>query len=225
MAKKAKKPNKYVEQLQRGFRDIQTVAEEGNFKLFLKQFIVIALVVLAWHQLTGKFASKIQNLEGQVDAIKAQQLNEKEYAANKKLLISLEPRFANIEDKGEWLLREILDIFQKAELTPNVSGSQVEDSNNPTYLLASMQVESAVEYATFARLLASIENRKEFIKISGFNLEKDKDPNRLGMNKVSIRLSTIFPKEKIAKQLFKDYNQLVGDQQNEKTAKETKKVK
>lgn len=225
MAGKAKKNNKYVEQLTQGWRDMQVVLQEGNFKLFVKQVIVIAVAVFIWNQATGKFTAKIQNLNGQMDAIKAQQINEGEYMSNKKLLISLEPRFASIESKNEWLLRQILDIFQKAQLSPNVSGSQVEDSSNPTYLVASMQVGSTMEYKTFAELLASIENRKEYIKISNFVLEKNKDPNQMGVNKISLKLNTIFPKEKVAKQLFKDYDQLVAEQHKEKAAKKKRKVK
>ncbi len=226
MADKAKKTtNKYAGQLKQGFRDIRTVLEEGNVKLFLKQGIVILLVVLAWNQLTGKFTTKIQNLNGQMEAINAQQVNEGEYMTNKKLLISLEPRFASIDSKNEWLLRQILDIFQKAKLVPNVSGSQVEDASNPTYLVASMQVGSAMGYKTFAELLASIENRKEYIKISNFVMEKDKDPNHIGNNKVSVKLNTIFPKEKIAKSMFKDYDQLVGSSDKKKSGQKKKKVK
>ena len=225
MAGQAKQTNKYVANFAQGCRDMQVVAQEGNFKLFGMQILAIALAALAWNQLTGKFTAKIQNLNGQMDAIKAQQVNEGEYMTNKKLLITLEPRFANIESKNEWLLRQILDIFQKAKLAPNVSGSQVEDTSNPTYVVASMQVGASMGYKTFAELLASIENRKEYIKISNFVLEKNKDPNQMGVNKVSLKLNTIFPKEKVAKKLFKDYDQLVAAQNKEKAAKKKKKVK
>ena len=225
MAGKAKKTNKYIAQFTQGCHDMQVVAQEGNFKLFGMQILAIALAALAWNQLTGKFTAKIQNLNGQMDAIKAQQVNEGEYVTNKKLLITLEPRFASIESKNEWLLRQILDIFQKAKLSPNVSGSQVEDTSNPTYLVASMQVGSTMGYKTFAELLASIENRKEYIKISNFVLEKNKDPNQMGVNKISLKLNTIFPKEKVAKKLFKDYDQLVAAHNKERAAKKKKKVK
>ncbi len=225
MAEKAKKTNKYVANFTQGCRDMQVVAQEGNFKLFGMQIFIIALAAFLWNYSTNKFAAKIQNLHGQMEAIKAQQVNEGEYLTNKKLLISLEPRFADIESKNEWLLRQILDIFQKAKLAPNVSGSQVEDASNPTYLVASMQVDSSMGYKTFAELLASIENRKEYIKISNFVLEKNKDPNQMGVNKVSLKLNTIFPKEKVARKLFKDYDQLVAEQNKERAAKRKKKVK
>ena len=65
------KTNKFVENLKKGFQDIQTVAQEGNFKLFLKQFIAILVVFLAFKFLSGKFAEKIANYEGQMEAARS----------------------------------------------------------------------------------------------------------------------------------------------------------
>ena len=45
------KANKVVENLKKGFQDIQTVAQEGNFKLFLKQFIATCNLLVMNHQL------------------------------------------------------------------------------------------------------------------------------------------------------------------------------
>lgn len=213
-----KKTNKYVAQLKQGFADIQTVMQEGNFKLFVKQCIAVLVIFLLFKYLTGKFTSKIQNIDGQLEAIRAQQVNEQEYMANKKLLISLEPRFSSVDAKNEWLLSQIIDIFKKANLTPNVEGSQTEDTSNPTYVATSRGVSTQMTYDAFAKFLAGIENRPGYIKISAFTIEKDTDPNRIGNNKVSLKLNTIFPKEKIAKSLFKDYDQLVAAERQEKAA-------
>ncbi|WP_428075836.1 hypothetical protein [Candidatus Avelusimicrobium luingense] len=220
---KNEKTNKYVAQLKQGFADIQTVAQEGNLKLFLKQFIALLVIFLLFKYLSGKFNSKIQNINGQLEAIRAQQVNEQEYATNKKLLISLEPRFSNVEAKNEWLLSQIIDIFKKAGLTPSVEGAQTENDTNPTYVATSMKVSSTMTYDTFANFLAGIENRPTYIKISDFAIEKDTDPNRIGNNKVSLTLNTIFPKEKIARSLFKDYDQLVAAEQQEKAAAKKRK--
>lgn len=92
----------------------------------------------------------------------------------------------------------------------------MEDASNPTFTATSIQVGLTGGYEQFARLLESIENRHEYVKISNFIIEKDKDPNRMGQNKISMRLNTIFPKEKIANnKLFKDYDQLVAAQKKE----------
>lgn len=218
MAKKAKQTKPVdPKSFQQGLQDINTVAQEGNFKLFAKQVIAVALVAFVyWGFLKGKFITKIQNMDGQIEAITAQQVNEQEYLANKKLLISLEPHFAGIESKNEWLVSQAIAIFKRANITPNIQGSQMEDASNPTFTATSIQVGLTGGYEQFARLLESIENRHEYVKISNFIIEKDKDPNRMGQNKISMRLNTIFPKEKIANnKLFKDYDQLVAAQKKE----------
>ena len=40
------KQNKYVAEFKQGLADIKTVAQEGNFKLFAKQVVVVAVVAL-----------------------------------------------------------------------------------------------------------------------------------------------------------------------------------
>jgi len=207
------KNNKYiskcVESLKNGFQDIQTVVQEGNFKLFLKQFITLLVVFLLYRYFSGNFAVKVRSLEGKIDSLRVQQRNEQTYQTNKKLLMSLEPRFPNVEGKNEWLLGQIIDIFKKAELSPDITGMQTEDAANPTYITASLPVNSVMEFEQFANLIASVENREEFVKISGFSLEKDTDPTRVKSNKVTLTFNTVFPKEKIAKKLFKDYDRLM----------------
>lgn len=204
------KNNKQVEALKKGFRDIQTVAEEGNYKLFVKQFVAVLVVFLAFKYCSGKFAEKINNYNGQMEALRMQQASEREYVENKELLFELEPKFPDISAKNEWLMNQILGVFKKAELTPQVDGSQTEDSSNATYVAASLQVNSEMNFNRFADFLAGIENHNEYLKVSDFSITKDTDLERLGNNKISMKFNTIFPKEKIAKSLFKDYDKIMA---------------
>lgn len=204
------KNNKYVEELKLGFQDIQTVVQEGNVKLFLKQFVTIAVVVLIWWHLSGKCEKKVRYYEDQVAAARIQQESAAEYRSNKEQLIGLEPRFPDVEAKEDWLLRQILSIFKDAGVTPEVSNTQAEDPSNSSYIAVSLPVNTVMEFNKFAELLASIENRDEFVKVSAFSLEKETDSARLGSNKISMKFNTIFPKEKIAKKLFKDYDSLIS---------------
>ena len=193
------KNNKIVENLKKGFQDMQTVAQEGNFKLFAKQIVAVVLVFFLFRYLSGKFTQQENNFRGQMEAIRVQQTSEREYQANKERLISLEPRFPNIADKNEWLLSQILGIFKAADLTPQMEGGQTEDASNATFVAASLK--------------AGSESYDDYVKVSEFSLEKNTDPNQLGNNKVSLRFNTVFPKEKIAKSLFKDYDKIVKAQQ------------
>lgn len=215
------KNNKIVENLKKGFRDMQTVAQEGNFKLFAKQIVAVVLVFFLFRYLSGKFTQQENNFRGQMEAIRVQQTSEREYQANKEKLISLEPRFPNIADKNEWLLSQILGIFKAADLTPQMEGGQTEDASNATFVAASLKAGSEMGWPKFTEFLAGIESYDDYVKVSEFSLEKNTDPNQLGNNKVSLRFNTVFPKEKIAKSLFKDYDKIVKAQQEAKKKAQT----
>lgn len=212
MAKQLK-DNKAVSKLKQGFQDIQTVAQEGNFKLFLKQFIVVLIVFLLFRHLSGKFAAKVQNFAGQMEAVRVQQVNEQEYERNKKLLMSLEPQFPSVEMKNEWLLSKIIEIFKEIGVAPEVPSTPAEDASNPTYVVSSLQASYTQKgFDEFAKFLAGIESRDEYIRVSNFIVEKNTDSNQVGVNKISMKFNTIFPKEKIAKSMFKDYDRLIAQQ-------------
>ena len=53
------KTNKHVEALKKGFQDIQTVMQEGNYKLFVKQFVAVLAVFLAFKYCNGQFNERI----------------------------------------------------------------------------------------------------------------------------------------------------------------------
>lgn len=203
MAKQVK-ANKFVTGLKNGFKDIQAVLSEGNFKLFLKQCILILVVFLLYRYLTGVFTTKVQGMNEELEAIAAQKANQQEYITNKKLLLSLEPLFADVEDKNEWLVSQVIDIFKKANVTLNVAGAQTEDASNETFVTTSLPINSDTNYERFANLLASIENRDEYVRVSEFSIEKGKDPNVLDLNKISMRINTLFPKEKLSKTFVGD---------------------
>lgn len=212
------KNNKQLESLKKGFQDIQTVMQEGNYKLFVKQFVVILVAFLGFRYYNGQCEDKIRNFNGQMDAIRMQQSSEREYMSNKDLLFDLEPRFPDISDKNGWLVSQILGIFKDANLTPQVDGTQTEDSSNPTYEAVSLQVSSEMDFPRFAHFLADIESLNEYVKVSDFSISKDTDPEHLGNNKISMKFNTIFPKEKIAKKLFKDYDKIVAQKRAKQKA-------
>ena len=59
-------------------------------------------------------------------------------------------------------------------------------------------------------MLTELENQPDYLKVSEFTLDKDTDIENIGLNKISIRVNTAFPNERIiSKQMFKDYDQLM----------------
>ena len=201
------KNNKWIEGLKKGGRDIKTVVQEGNFKLFLKQGIVLLGIFLLFRHVSGKNLEKIENYNGQVDAIQTQQSSEQEYLRNKDTLLGLEVLFPDISSKNEWLVGQVLEIFKEANLPLNVPGKPTEDTSNPTYMASRLDVNTNAGFERFANFLASIENRKEFLKVSSFTLKKDTNASALGNNQITMSFNTIFPKEKIGQRMFKDYKE------------------
>lgn len=201
------KNNKHIEDLKEGLKDIKTVSQEGNFKLFLKQGIVVLVIFLLFRYVAGKNAAKVGELHTQLDAIATQQNSEQEYLKNKDILLDLEPRFPDIASKNEWLVGKVLEVFKKGGLSPQVSGQQTEDTSNQTYVAVGLEVKTAAGFDRFAEFVADIENRPEFLKISNFYLKKDTSTSAIGNNEITIQFNTIFPKEKIGSRLFKDYQE------------------
>ncbi len=195
-------PNKFVEPLKKGFNDIKMVMEEGNYKLFLKQFVTIIAVFLLYRYLNGVMQEKSANIHGQIDAIEAQFTNEQEYLSEKAKLLDLEPRFPDVSEKNEWLLRQIMEVFRTSSITPSLDSEQSEDSSNSGYTVVRLPVSFVSSYGDFGRLMANIENKKEYLRISEFTLKKKADS--LGNNDITIRMNTIFPREKIAAKMFKE---------------------
>lgn len=196
------KMNKIVESVKKGFADIKMVVDEGNYKLFVKQAVAIVVVFLGYHYLSGALQEQSSHIHGQIDAVKAQQVNEQAYLSNKKKLLDLEPRFPDLEAKNDWLLRQIVAVFKDVKLSPQLGASQAEDTSNASYTVAAIPVTLVASYKDLGRLLSEIENREEYLKVSEVLLTKNTES--LGDNSISLRINTIFPKEKIAKTMFKD---------------------
>jgi len=217
------KNNKQIEGLTKGFKDLSVVFQEGNFKLLVKQGITVLVIFLLFRYLTGKNDEQMGSLRTQMDAIAAQRASEADYLRSKETLLDLEPRFPDISVQNEWLLGQILSVFKEGKLIPQVNGEQSEDSSNGTYVAVGWDVDTNADYFHFADFLAGIENKSELLKVSSFTIKKDTNPTNLGNNKITMRFNTIFPKEKIASRLFKDYNEQVEKRRKKHNGEEEKK--
>ena len=214
--KKGKKKNKVLDSITKSLKNVQLVLQEGNYKLFAKQMVVIVLLIFGYRYVNNQLQQKDVTISGQIDAVHAQQKNEQSYLSNKKKLLELEPRFPNLEEKNDWLLRQVVDIFKGSEIIPSIGASQTEDSSNSGYTVASLPVNLDISYKDFGKLLANIENREEFVRVSEFSVEKDR--YSLGTNHISMRFNTIFPQEKIASLMFQD------EEETEESSPETTEV-
>lgn len=204
------KNNKYVENFQKGLKDISLVSQEGNFKLFAKQAVVVFLAILLFRYMNGKFETEKRKYQGAKDSISMQQSSQDEYLRNRDLLFKLEPPYSDISEKNEGLTSMLIGVYKDSNMTPEFVGTQTEDSSNPAYEVVSRQTTMNMGFVPFAEFIAKIESRDELIKVSSFSVEKDTSFDHIGNNKINLQFSTILLKEKVAKTLFKDYDKVLA---------------
>lgn len=197
--------NPKVEALKQGFADIKSVAEEGNYKLFVKQLVLVLCVFLGVRFLVGKLATQKAQILDRSSAISIQQAHEDDYMANKELLLRLEPLFPDKKKKNEWLIQNLMKIFSEHLVQADINGNATEKKEN-NYTVVSQEVSMKMSFADVGKMLADVESGDSFLRISNISISKMTDPNSLGLNTVTMRFNTLFPKEKFAKRLFKDYD-------------------
>lgn len=203
--KSSGKLNKFLQNTKQGLQDINDVIQDHNYKLFLKQFIVVVIgfMLLRWG--SGQLEEQTKTVRQQIDSIRVQQSSEQEYLNNKRKLLALEPQFPDFASKDQWLIQELLDVFKSTNTTANMNDPQVENPTNPNYTIVSKKVSFTMGFLEFGKLLADIENRPSYLQVSDYNIAKSNDANEIGVNTITMTFNTIFPKEKLAPILFKDY--------------------
>ncbi len=195
---------KMMANMKHGLDDIKRVIDEGNYKLFVKQLIVLLLVFLGVRYFNDKLTQQQNNYKDQISAISIQQTHEQDYLDNKARLIRLEPAFPDMANKNEWLLRKIMDVLEGHRIQANISGNIVESSTE-NYTVTAQPVTFQQEFFALGKFLEDIENGDDFLRISELSIAKVTDTALLGTNNVTMKFNTLFPKEKYGPRLFKDY--------------------
>ena len=115
--------NPKVVAFKQGLADIKAVGEDGNYKLFVKQFVVVLLGFLAVRFMSGKLNDQKVKINNEIAAISAQQANEEDYVANKERLLRLEPLFPDQAQKNEWLLKILMNVFASHQIQADINGN------------------------------------------------------------------------------------------------------
>ncbi len=212
---KPKAVNPLVTEMKQGVQDIKAVLAEGNYKLFAKQIVVILLAFLGVRFLMGKLSVQKEQIVDKISALSIQQTNESDYLANKERLLNLEPLFPDLAKKNEWLLQTLMKIFEDHKIQANIDGNAVENVATD-YTTVAQLVTFQQGFMPLGKFLADVENGDNFLRISEITISKITDTALLGENSVSVRFNTLFPKEKYAKRLFKDYAQQMAQLEAQK---------
>lgn len=189
-----------------GVRDIKNVLAEGKFTLFLKQFIVLAVVFLLVRAVNGKLSARKTELKNSITAISMQQTSKEDYLNNKDHLLRLEPLFPDIEKKSDWMPSTLMALFGNHDLAPKLDGNFAENEQK-TYTVVSQNLSWQQSYENLGKMMADMENGDAFLRVSEVSISKLVGPEDLGNNNVTVKFNTVFPKAKYASKLFKDYKQ------------------
>lgn len=217
------KRNPRIEKLKAGFRDIKNVLAEGKFSLFAKQFVVLVGIFLFVKTVNGKLEAHKDKLQDQIAAIIIQQTNKEDYLNNKSHLLHLEPLFPNIEQKSDWLPSKLMALFVKHDLSPKLDGNFSENVKG-NFTAVAQSISWQQSYKKLGEMMADLENGDDFLRVSEVSVTKLTGPDVLGENSVTVRFNTIFPKEKYAPKLFRDYKQQMEKINAEKKAAATNVV-
>ncbi len=194
----------WLANFQQGLLDIRVVLEEGKFSLFVKQLVVLLAVFLLVRYGYKNLATKKAKIKDDIESLQIQQANKSDYLENKKYLLRLEPLFPDVEQKGTWMLARISDIFEKHKIQANIDGN-VSENAQQFYIVGSQPATFTESFKRTGELIADIENGDDLFRITNFMLTKQTDKENLGSNAVTIQFNTVFPKNKYAATLFKDY--------------------
>jgi len=114
-----------------------------------------------------------------------------DYEDAKTRLAASQRRLAPAKEKDDWLNSKLTDTAKLYNIPfDGISEQTEEESGN--FLMVSRQVQFTCSYASMARLLAELENSRIFLRITTLVAAKDPDTGRM---KVTLKLSTVFPKK------------------------------
>ncbi len=204
--KPAKASHPKVEALKQGVLDIKAACEEGKFKLFAKQVVVVVLAFFGVRYLVGKVNAQKEVVLDRISAIAIQQTHQDDYMSNKERLLYLEPLFPDIGKKNEWLIQSLMKTFSTHQIQADINGNANEKAEG-NYTVMSQEVSFKESFANVGKFVADVESGDDFLRLSNITISKLADSASLGLNNVTMRFATLFPKEKYAKRLFKDYEQ------------------
>lgn len=192
--------------LQRGLNDIKVVFQEGKAMLFVKQLVVLLVVfLLVRYAMKGLNANR-DEIKDKMSALQIQQVNKDDYVANKDHLLRLEPLFPDVSQKKEWMIVRLNSIFEKRKIRVSMDGNPTEDTQG-TYIVGKQPVTFRTSFKELGKLMAEIENGDDFLRVSELTVTKLTDKESLGDNSISVQFGTVFPQNKYAPSLFKDYNE------------------
>ncbi|MGB2579073.1 hypothetical protein AAIR98_000992 [Elusimicrobium simillimum] len=186
---------KLLDSLKTGFQNVNMVIAEGNFKILLKPIIVMAAICGGLYYYNGGNDAIINKTNAEIRSERTQREKMVGYEKNKERVTEVEKYFPEIVGKNEWLVTEVIETFSKNNMPYSFTGSQIEEQND-TFIATSIGVSFSGSYADAGKIIAALETRNKYFKI--YDISVQKDEQQIGTNKYTIKVGTVFPKERLS---------------------------
>lgn len=172
-----------------GINDVKNMLMEGNYKPFLNPLICVVAVAILVSFLNKSAVRKVSDEKKKIEALVAESDNIAEYKASKELYENLVPKLPPLEKKDEWLLTQIISLYNKIGAEMSKTGrNELETEGDIT--LSSVNVEALMDYTQLGKLVEAIENYPQFLRISEISITRPEGD--LGKIRVLMRINTIF---------------------------------
>lgn len=181
--------NKIIDWVKESINDIRVLIQERNFKPFWRPILLIVIICGLIVYLNNVSAKKVSNIKTKIEAQRAELDNEKEYKSTKtkyqKLLANLPPS----NQKNEWILLQLGAIINQLGLDKTLKYSKSGTGSYGVFEVSSAKINGLLTYSELGRLVETIENNPQFLRISNMNLSRS---SSLGKISVQIEVYTAF---------------------------------
>lgn len=183
----------FISKIKEDIKNFQVLIEERNFKPFIRPAIIILVVFLVVNYFNNRATETVAGIKKRIEAQQVEAENERDYKAAKTRYQNFLAKLPPASQKNEWILLQIEAIVNKLNLRDSVKYSK--GSNLPYGILeiSTAVITGNLTYSQVGRLVESIENNPQFLRINKLNLDR-KDAS-LGKISARIEVYTAFLEE------------------------------
>ena len=182
-----------INKLKEDAKNFQILIEERNIGPFWRPLLLIAVVGFIVYYFNSNAKNTVEVINKKIEAQKVENENERDYRAGKTRYQNLLAQLPPAGQKNEWILLQIEAIANKLNLKDSIKYNK--GANLPYGILeiSTAVITGDLTYSQVGRLVESIENNPQFLRINKLNLDR-KDAS-LGKISAKIEVYTAFLEE------------------------------
>ena len=170
-------------------------AEKGIEPFKKPLLFALPTVLIFYAAVYSPLVSRVKTVKNELNKIQLIAAHSADYESAKTKLAAYQRRLPLMRDKDEWLSYVMTSTAKTYGISFDSISAQTE-SEVGNFLMVTRGVSVTTTYAKFGKWVADIENSPILLKVAEVNLKKDS--SHAGVIKVTMKLSTIFPKFGVA---------------------------